>query len=336
MSDPQRSVACFLGAGYSLSARVPLAKDLFKANYPLALSQRSERRFLVLCEHYKNWQQQYSSRHSEEYPSALYAETLSAAPPWNWAVEYISAVIASAGTPPGSLNRNPRYSNRVNRPSRCEIHQRFWSVVLGYADDVAVLTTNYDLLIERTLRHRPMRRPFSPGCFYGGIPRPQMLKGAAQPFSVFAPDRLIEMSGAIPIYKLHGSLNWSLSADSLVMYQDARPAFRNGGTAAIVPPVPEKRVVAWLRAVWRESELALQNSKVWIVCGYSAPPYDTEVLRLLRAGSAGRCRQIYILSPDSTSLRQRWSDLVPRANVVALQGLPEGVGELADGLAQII
>jgi hypothetical protein len=64
MNDPQRSDACFLGAGYSLPARVRLAKDLLRAKQVLALSQRSETRFFVLREHYENWQRQYPSRHS--------------------------------------------------------------------------------------------------------------------------------------------------------------------------------------------------------------------------------------------------------------------------------
>ena len=115
------------------------------------------------------------------------------------AVEYVSAVIASAGTPPSSLNRNPRYSNRVNRPSGCAIHRQFWDTILVNAGDLAVVTTNYDLLIERTLRHRPMRRPPSSGCFYGGLPRPQHLEGAAQPFSIWSPARLIAMTGTMPI-----------------------------------------------------------------------------------------------------------------------------------------
>jgi hypothetical protein len=125
------------------------------------------------------------------------------APQWAWVVEYVSAVIASAGTPPSSLNRNPRYSNRVNRPSQYAIHRQFWDTILGKTNDLTVVTTNYDILIERALRHRPMRR--SPGCFYGGLPRPQHLKGAAQPFSIRSPERLIEMTGTIPVYKLHGS-----------------------------------------------------------------------------------------------------------------------------------
>ncbi len=202
-------------------------------------------------------------------------------PKWDWIVEYVCAVIASAGTPPASLNRNPRYSNRVNRPFYCPAHQQFWNAMLSITSDVSVVTTNYDILVERVLRHRPMRRPPSPGCFYGGLARPQILTGAAQPFSRWAPERTIEM-------KLHGSLNWTLDGTSIVAFQDMRPVFRHGGTAAIIPPVPEKLVPPWLQDIWREAELSLRQPDVWVACGYSMPAYDTEVLRLLKTAGTDR------------------------------------------------
>ncbi len=203
-----KSVACFIGAGYSFIEGVPLAKNLLRPNYVLALSQSSRKRFVAVREHYDHWQQQHPTEYPEQYLGGLYAGLLDGnPPPWTWAVEYLSAVIASAGTPPPSLNRNPRYSNRLSVPSKSTVHNRFWNTVLSDTDGLAVLTTNYDLLIDQALRHRRMKKPPLPGCFYGGLPRPQQLKGAVQPFSRWSPERLIEMTGSTPIYKLHGSLN---------------------------------------------------------------------------------------------------------------------------------
>ena len=330
----KKSVACFLGAGYSYVARVPLARDLLEPNYVLALSDRSRKRFEAVLQHYDDWRRQHPAEYPEQYLGSLYGGLLGPnAPPWKWAVEYVGAVIASAGTPPASLNRDPRYSNRVNRPSESVVHKQFWNAILVNTDKLSVLTTNYDILIERVLRHRPMQRPPSPGCFYGGLPRPQQLKGAAQPFSAWSPARLIEMGGSIAIYKLHGSLNWFLTEKELVLYQDMRAAFRNGGTAAIVPPVPEKSVPNWLRPIWCEAEIALRNSDVWIVCGYSAPSYDTEVRRLLAAGSVGRRLTVLLLSPNSDALRSMWQNIAPTAEIVALPGLPAGTQVLANWLA---
>jgi len=54
-------------------------------------------------------------------------------------------------------------------PFRCDSHLAFWREVLGKAGHVAAITTNYDILIERGLRHRRMTRVFGPGCYYGGF-----------------------------------------------------------------------------------------------------------------------------------------------------------------------
>jgi hypothetical protein len=113
-----------------------------------------------------------------------------------------------------------------------------------------------------------------------------------------------------------------------------RAAYRSGGNAAIIPPIPEKSVPSWLQTVWHGAELALRQSDVWVICGYSAPAYDSEVLRLLKNGSASRSLRIFLLSPESDFLRARWNDLAPEADIVPLPGLPEGIQALADNLAE--
>ena len=67
MKTPKRSVTCFLGAGYSFVEGVPLAKDLLRANYVLALSEASHRRFTALREHYEDWQQRHPADYPEQY-----------------------------------------------------------------------------------------------------------------------------------------------------------------------------------------------------------------------------------------------------------------------------
>jgi hypothetical protein len=331
-----KSILCFVGAGFSSIAGVPLAKDLFRRNYVLTLSQRSQKRFDAVLEHYRHWQTTNPNAHAEQYMSDIFSGVAGPnAPAWVWLVEYVGAVIASAGTPLASLNRNPRYSNRINRPSDCIAHKKFFDAILNAADNLTVITTNYDILIERALRHKLMRRPASPGCYYGGLPRPQMLKGAAQPFSRWSYEQLIEMTGAIPVYKLHGSLSWSLSGETIIAYQDMRSAFRHGGNAAIIPPISEKEIPTWLATVWDEAAQALRRSPVWVVCGYSAPEYDVEVLRLLREGGAHRSLTVLLSSPNSGSSVTHWKSIVPKAHIVPLPGLPTGIQAIADRLNEI-
>jgi SIR2-like domain len=179
------------------------------------------------------------------------------------------------------------------------VHQKFWDSLFRVTRDISVITTNYDILVERVVRHRPMRRPLSPGCFYSGLARPQILKGEAQPFSAWAPERSIEMTGTIPIFKLHGSLNWTVNDQSIVAFQDMRPVFRHGGTAAIIPPVPEKTVPEWLHKVWDEAESSLRRSNTWVICGYSMPDYDKKVWELVQKAGSGRPLTIFLLSPEA-------------------------------------
>jgi hypothetical protein len=139
----------------------------------------------------------------------------------------------------------------------------------------------------------------------------------------------LELEGAIPIYKLHGSLNWSRTGEVLELFQDLRPAFRSGGEAAIIPPVPEKEIPAWLRPVWDCAEEELGRAAVWIICGYSLPTYDTAIVELLRrAATAGNLRRILVLDPYAPDVCCRYSAIVQNVQVVPLDGLPEGVQEL--------
>jgi hypothetical protein len=324
-----RSIACFLGAGFSYLSGVPLARELFDAS-AIATSESSWNRFAAVREHYDTWRKDHPDQHSEQYMGDILNKNAGRnAPKWSWVVEYVCAVIATTGTPASSKNRNLRYSNRVTRPYPCEAHREFWSTIFGLTKDVSVITTNYDIMVERVLRHRLMQRPPSLGCFYGGLPRPQRLTGVTEPFSRWSPDRDIEMSGTVPVFKLHGSLNWTLNGDTIVAYQDMRPVFRHGGTAAIVAPVPEKSAPPWLANVWSGAAECLRRSDVWVICGYSLPLYDIEVCNLLRDAGRGRCPILYLLSPNSASLRARYVDIVPHAKIVCLPGLPIGTAQLA-------
>lgn len=158
------------------------SRDLLAPNWLIITSEASRHRFEIVYDDYRKWQQAHPDHFPEQYMGVVYEgrERLTL-PRWSWVLEYISVAIAPAGTPPSSLNRNVRYSNRINRPFQCQAHQEFWATLVNSTGDLSILTTNYDILIERVLRHRVMRQPPSPGCYYGGLTRPQWLVGAAQP-----------------------------------------------------------------------------------------------------------------------------------------------------------
>ena len=361
----KQSICCILGAGYSHVAGAPLTRDLFAIRNVAVPSEAAARRFQTVWKDYEAWLLEYPSRNTEEYLADLPKHGRSAAwtaneryvlgrsdleataaietrgstfsfpdfpvparviPPFEWAVELLGAVLASP-LPCDTTVTNFRYGARVMFPFRCVSHLAFWREVIGKAGHVAAITTNYDILIERGLRHRPMTRVFGPGCYYGGIPKPQLLRGTQLPWAYQG--NYIELEGAVPVYKLHGSLNWSRAGDGLELFQDLRPAFRGGGDAAIIPPVPEKEIPAWLQPVWSSAEEELARAANWIVCGYSLPSYDVAITKLLRrAASAGNLERILVLDPHASDICCRYSTIAQNVQVMALEGLPEGIDTL--------
>ncbi len=360
-----QSICCILGAGLSHVAGAPLTRDLFATRDVAVSSEAAARRFQTVWKDYEAWLSENPSRKPEEYLADLLQHGQSAVwtanerhvlgrthleaaapiearqstllfpdcpvparvvPPFGWAVELVGAALA---TPLSSdtTGLDFRYGARVMFPLHCGSHSAFWREVTERASHLAAITTNYDILIERGLRHRRMKRVFGPGCYYGGIPRPQLLRGTQLPWAY--QDTHLELEGAIPVYKLHGSLSWSRVGDGLELFQDLRPAFRSGGNAAIIPPVPEKDIPAWLCPVWSGAEEDLARATLWIVCGYSLPSYDVAIVELLRrAATAGNLRRILVLDPHASEVCCRYSAIVRNVQVMALEGLPEGIKRL--------
>ena len=206
MSLSDVKAACIVGAGFSYVAGLPLARDLFISSVA-ATSAGAAKRFHAVRQVYLQRQDDNPARNPGEYLLDLYNNILvRPSPPFSWAVELIAASLA---TPRGTDVRttNPRYGVRILNPSHCTEHTAFCRTILNLFGSTAAITTNYGLLIERNLRHRPMKRGFGTGCYYGGLLRPQILKGSAVPFTVHEPRRWVELSGSTPVYKLHGSLN---------------------------------------------------------------------------------------------------------------------------------
>jgi hypothetical protein len=361
-----QSICCILGAGYSHVAGAPLTRDLFTSRGVAVPSEAAARRFQTVWKDYEAWRSENPSRNPEEYLADLPRHGRSAAwtaneryvlrhsdreataaietrgstlpfpdlpvparviPPFEWAVELLAAVLATP-LPSDTTVTNFRYGARVMFPLRCDSHSAFWREVIGKASHVAAITTNYDILIERGLRHRPMTRVFGPGCYYGGIPKPQLLRGSQLPWAYQG--NYIELEGAVPVYKLHGSLNWSRASDGLDLFQDLRPAFRGGGDAAIIPPVPEKETPSWLQPVWSSAAEELARASIWIACGYSLPSYDVAIIELLRrAVTAGNLRRTLVLDPYASDICGRYSTIAPSGQVMPLGGLPEGINTLS-------
>lgn len=96
-------------------------------------------------------------------------------------------------------------------------------------------------------------------------------------------------------------------------------AFRGGGAAAIIPPLPEKEVPPWLEPVWQEAFETLSQADAWIVIGYSLPDYDFEVRRLFSAAYRGQ--EIEIWDPSARRVADAFAGVAPGASFDLRSGL---------------
>ncbi len=329
-----KEATCILGAGFSHVAGLPLTRDLFETEVDV-YSNTASKKMDAVWTSYSEWKKLNPEGNAEVYLSDLYLSKLlytNLHVPFEWASSLIASSLATPPKEnPARNHRTPRYTDRLIYPTHCDVHTKFWQTIVSFYQQFSVVTTNYDLLIEKSLRHKPMKRVFGVGFHYGGLRNPQVLHG--QGSNIYQIPKLVALKGNIPVYKLHGSLSWSHEFNNLRLYQDMRPAYRKSG-AAIVPPIKEKCMPQWLNEVWTEAHQKPKRSQIWIVCGYSLPMYDIAIRELL-AKSNNQVEKIYILDPYSELLINRWNDIAPQAVVIPLKGLPDGIDALKDVLGKI-
>jgi SIR2-like domain len=152
---------------------------------------------------------------------------------------------------------------------------------IGKSILIGILTTNYDLVVEKILG------PASNGRL-GGFKYcddEEALTGRHSVSSrwTYGP---VKITGRVPLLKLHGSLNWAVeSGNKIVKYIDARPSRGRRYSALIGPPEGSERRHL-LDEIWHNAGRVLRQANIWIFCGYSLPDYDHDVLQLIRANAA--------------------------------------------------
>ena len=241
---------------------------------------------------------------------------------WLDAVKYVALRIALKTGKIEKVGGQPKIvRHNLDRTVGCSCHERFWDALFRRRDTprkVAAVTTNYDVLIERGLRPGPRPRRYRPGFNYGFDS--EVLAGGGYPS--YTHIRPFQIVGSVPVIKLHGSISWSIRQDQLVKYHDCRPAIR--GDAAIVAPIPNKSVPAWLKPYWELARQVLMKSKHWFVVGYSLPKYDKDVNSLL-SETASRGLRVDVFNPDYEVVKEQLKTLIPHAAIYGHPGLPEAI-----------
>jgi len=195
----------------------------------------------------------------------------------------------------------------------------FWKSVLkpgGNAQAPAILTFNYDLVLERSLWwhvHEPGRNVPVPAAITLGeishdgkdltlkLDQSEVSMGGfnqGQPFKVWRPTFTYDACNSgvrIPYLKLHGSLSWPAEApdDHSFNLTEVVP------NPLIIPPAFNKTIEGHMRGVWSRALEVLRGARNVIFVGYSFPETDTYVRYFLKAGLGGasKLNKIFIFDP---------------------------------------
>jgi len=171
-----------------------------------------------------------------------------------------------------------------------------WANYIHFFDDLyrnskslAVITFNYDMLVEQILDDLGLRFDYSTpvGIRFENSRRRQ---------------RLSRAGGQVSVMKLHGSANWGVcrgctksgrAPDLITAFEGAYTRTRRKRCpacesktkfldAGIIPPILGKAGEAQReKTVWEAARKTLSRAREIIVIGYSLPPSDTEAKSLL-------------------------------------------------------
>ena len=315
-------VTVFLGAGFSALGGVPLASQLFNERPQADVISREN-----LIERVLNGWEYWNRRTGgtpEQYLSYLEKDT---GRQWFDAVWYIALTVVLQMPRVSIKGVKPRVSHHtLHLTSGVSVHELFWTTIFRERTDIAVLTTNYDILAERGLRLTPRLTIPRPGFHYGS--GSTELKGRGYP-GVFRRDRPPNTRGSIPLLKLHGSVSWAIDKGSLEFYHDCRPAIR--GDAAIIAPVIEKDISKSFSEIWSKAAYMLTLSEIWVIVGYSFPEYDMAINNLFWSNSSHKPR-VHVLNLDPGVLT-RVQTILPHCEAYYHEGLPNAIRELPSVLA---
>ncbi len=163
-----------------------------------------------------------------------------------------------------------------------------------------IITFNYDLLVERALDDLGV------GCSYGFHDRVRDERPRCT------------SDTHVPLYKLHGSLNWADTqeqseretdddapdeiADITIhgSYEDVRTA---KNVSLLVPPTWNKRFTGQLARTWGNAVDALRTATRVVIVGFSMPATDVHFRYLLGAGLQHNIslRDIMFVNPEAAS-----------------------------------
>ena len=298
-----------LGAGFSKwAADLPIARELFDLNVE-PFGPREERLLSRLQSIKAQWDGSHPSDQTEQFIAHAIAIGGAYRDLVLWYVQ--RRLVAPFIWEEWHAGRRRRHVLQVdelrvdNRPG-VKVVRDF--LVRCHPD--AIVTLNYDMLVEYALRTRHFH--------YGQ--HGEVLRGRG-PYPVSQWCRPVRLTGAIPLVKVHRSVSW----DAEGRYPDGRRGLR--GPALIVAPVPEKRPPSELHEVWTLAQTVLARATRVVAFGVAFNPYDEAVLALLRNAKPDSVLLIDP-TPKTAAVRSLW----PSAHIDTAVPPPDGDNGIRDWL----
>lgn len=153
------------------------------------------------------------------------------------------------------------------------------------------ITFNYDTLVESALSN--LKLPWT----YGFEGERVVWHESFRPMQPKNSDPMI------PVYKLHGSVNWAYASGrgkGFTIFGDYKDVVDDNNIPELVPPTWRKSFDHKMSRIWDNSVQALRTATRIIIVGFSIPETDMHFKHLIAAGLQENVslRQILFVSPD--------------------------------------
>ena len=261
-------ITILLGAGASKDAGMPIVRDLSDPDYLRmtdnalsAIGINMIRHLLPTCEKIRDSDSNFESILAQSYNN-------NDRNTYNELLFYYHSVLLAAETYGGMVK---------NVISDTQVHYYMkLAAMLGNPKpiDWTVISFNHDLLIEYSLYWRHFG--------YGSIEQEMIFESA----SGWKPD-----GAPFQLLKMHGSFNFMVCTKCAKIRADMEHTWNNGYPSICpncggqlephyVPPLQTKSTNRF-EATWKDAALALENTDLLLIFGYSMPSYDEASRTLL-------------------------------------------------------
>lgn len=319
MSGLQPKLAVFLGAGFSMAWGLPLASEVMNPIAQAAFPGRWQRELLNRVQ--SAWQTAQSktpdisvdefSRHIQR-ANGLYGLSV------RDFTTFLALRLSKSHWQVGRA-RETKWGTGDHVRKQRDIPKPYGELVRGLRNSelTGVITTNYDIVVEKLLGPMPSGRL---GGFRYGVDDETLIgRHAVSSQYTYGP---VKVSGKVPLLKLHGSLNWELQEDlKLVKYIDTRPSRGQRYTPLVLPP-GDSEAQRLLDSTWKNAEQALRDGIIWLICGYSLPEYDEDIKKLLK-DSASDGQRIVIMDPNYELISEKFRSILVSPRITAGPSLCE-------------